>query len=91
MDTLFDPLSGVQAGDEDSRAGRPRDEGAPGAGDPRPLAVRVRPLAWGMTAALAGTMVSNIFYLTMSFYYFYVFAALALAAPIVFGRRLARR
>src|SRR5438309_321969 len=43
MDTLFDPLSGVQAGDEDSRAGRPRDEGAPGAGDPRPLAVRVRP------------------------------------------------
>jgi hypothetical protein len=55
-----------------------------------PTAARLRPLAWGMTAALAGTMVANVFYLTMSFYYFYVFAVLALAAPIVFGRRLAR-
>jgi O-antigen ligase len=53
-----------------------------------PAAARVRPLAWGMTAALAGTMVANVFYLTMSFYYFYVFAALALAAPLVFGRRV---
>src|SRR5581483_7634224 len=58
------------------------------AGDP--ASARLRPLTWGMTAALAGTMVANIFYLTMSFYYFYVFAVLALAAPIVFGRRLAR-
>ena len=56
-----------------------------------PAAARVRPLAWGMTAALAGTMVANVFYLTMSFYYFYVFAVLALAAPLVFGRRLPRR
>jgi len=54
------------------------------AGDP--LSARVRPLAWGMTAALVGTMVANVFYLTMSFYYFFVFAALALALPIVFGR-----
>jgi len=54
------------------------------AGDP--LAARVRPLAWGLTAALAGTMASNAFYLTMQFYYFYVFAVLALAAPIVFRR-----
>ena len=53
------------------------------AGDP--LAARVRPLAWGWTAALAGTMASNAFYLTMSFYYFYVFLALALAVPLVFG------
>jgi O-antigen ligase len=52
------------------------------AGDP--LAARVRPLAWGMTAALAGTMVSNVFYLTMQFYYFYAFLALALAIPLVF-------
>ena len=52
-----------------------------------PVAARVRPLAWGMTAALAGTMAANVFYLTMQFYYFYVFAALCLAAPIVFGSR----
>ena len=32
-----------------------------------PLAARVRPLAWGCTAALAGTMASNAFYLTMQF------------------------
>ena len=57
------------------------------AGDP--LAARVRPLAWGWTAALAGTMAANIFYLTMQFYYFYVFLALALAVPLVFGEALA--
>jgi O-antigen ligase len=51
-----------------------------------PLAARVRPLAWGMTAALAGTMASNAFYLTMQFYYFYAFAALLLGAPLVFSR-----
>jgi O-antigen ligase len=49
---------------------------------------RIRPLAWGMTAALVGTIASNAFYLTMSFYYFFAFAMLALAAPIVFARRL---
>jgi O-antigen ligase len=52
-----------------------------------PLAARVRPLAWGFTAALAGTLASNAFYLTMQFYYFYAFAALALALPLVFARR----
>jgi O-antigen ligase len=46
---------------------------------------RIRPLAWGMTAALVGTIAANAFYLTMSFYYFFAFAMLALAAPIVFG------
>ena len=50
-------------------------------------AARVRPLAWGMTAALAGTMAANLFYLTMQFYYFYAFAVLVLALPIVFARR----
>jgi O-antigen ligase len=50
-----------------------------------PLAARVRPLAWGMTAALAGTMAANFFYLTMQFYYFYAFLALALAVPLVFA------
>ncbi len=53
-----------------------------------PTAARVRPLAWGMTAALAGTMAANVFYLTMSFYYFFAFVTLALALPLVFGRRL---
>ncbi len=49
---------------------------------------RIRPLAWGLTAALVGTIAANAFYLTMSFYYFYAFATLVLAAPIVFSRRL---
>ena len=48
-----------------------------------PLAARVRPLAWGMTAALVATLVANVFYLTMTFYYFYVFATLAVALPAV--------
>ena len=51
-------------------------------------AARVRPLSWGLTAALVGTMAANFFYLTMSFYYFFVFAMLAIVAPAVFGRRL---
>jgi O-antigen ligase len=46
----------------------------------------VRPLAWGLTAALAGTMAANFFYLTMQFYYFYAFVALCLATPLVFRR-----
>jgi hypothetical protein len=32
-------------------------------------------------------MAANLFYLTMQFYYFYAFATLILALPIVFGRR----
>ena len=54
-----------------------------------PLALRVRPLTWGLTAALAGTLAANLFYLTMTFYYFFAFAILVAAAPLVFGRRLA--
>jgi O-antigen ligase len=49
---------------------------------------RLRPLAWGMTAALVGTMAANAFYLTMQFYYFYAFAALVLALPLAFSRPL---
>jgi O-antigen ligase len=56
------------------------------AGDP--ATARVTPLAWGMTAALVGTLFANIFYLTMSFYYFYVFVTLLLALPVVYGRRV---
>jgi O-antigen ligase len=55
-----------------------------------PLAVRVRPLGWGLTAALVATLVSNTFYLTMTFYYFYVVALLIIVPPAVFGRRLDR-
>jgi O-antigen ligase len=47
---------------------------------------RLRPLAWGLTGALLGTMASNAFYLTMQFYYFYAFAVLVLALPLVFAR-----
>jgi O-antigen ligase len=50
-------------------------------------AARIRPLAWGMTAALAGTMAANLFYLTMQFYYFYAFAVLVLALPLAFAPR----
>ena len=56
------------------------------AGDP--VAARVRPVAWGLTAALVGTIAANAFYLTMQFYYFYALALLVLATPIVFARRL---
>ena len=51
-----------------------------------PLAARVRPLAWGLTAALIATMVSNVFYLTMQFYYFFALVALIVAAPVVLTR-----
>ena len=50
-------------------------------------AARVRPLAWGLTAALVGTLVSNAFYLTMQMYYFFALVMLIVAAPAVFARR----
>ena len=40
-----------------------------------------------MTAALTGTIASNFFYLTMKFYYFYAFVALALALCPWFARQ----
>jgi O-antigen ligase len=52
-----------------------------------PAGAQVRPLAYGLTAALVGTIAANFFYLTMQFYYFYVFLAFALALPVVFGGR----
>ena len=52
-----------------------------------PAGPHVRPLAYGMTAALVGTIVANFFYLTIQFYYFYAFLAFALALPVVFGAR----
>ena len=55
------------------------------------MSARVRPLGWGLTAALIGTLVANAFYLTMSFYYFFVLALLAIAPPAVFARRLAAK
>jgi hypothetical protein len=53
-----------------------------------PASARLRPLGWGLTAALAGTLAANFFYLTMTFYYFYVLAVFVLAVPLVFGQRL---
>jgi O-antigen ligase len=70
------------------RAGRAVGRALAAVGEP--AAARVRPLAWGMTAALVGTMAANVFYLTMQFYYFYAFAVLALALPLVFARPLHR-
>ena len=52
-----------------------------------PAGSQVRPLAYGMTAALVGTIAANFFYLTMQFYYFYAFLAFALALPVVFAGR----
>jgi O-Antigen ligase len=68
------------------RLGTARALGRRLAFDGNPLAARVRPLAWGCTAALAGTLASNAFYLTMQFYYFYAFVALSLAISVVFSR-----
>ena len=53
-----------------------------------PTAARVRPVAWGLTAALVGTLAANAFYLTMTAFFFYAFVLLVLALPLVFGRRL---
>jgi O-antigen ligase len=53
-----------------------------------PVAARVRPVAWGLTAALVGTLAANAFYLTMTAFFFYAFLLLVLALPVVFGRRL---
>ena len=69
------------------RAGEARRIGRALAAARDPVAARVRPLAWGLTAALAGTLAANTFYLTMQFYYFFFLAVLVLAAPAVFGRR----
>ena len=71
-----------------ARLGAARRIGRALAADGDPIAARVRPVAWGLTAALVGTMASNAFYLTMHFYYFYALALLVLATPIVFARRL---
>ena len=79
--------SAARAADFVSKHGRPPGLAVVKVGDD-PASARVRPLAWGLTAALAGTLVANAFYLTMTFYYFYVLGMLILAAPIVFGRRL---
>ena len=50
-------------------------------------AVLLRALAWGITAALAGTMAANFFYLTMQMYYFTGLVVLALAVPLLLARR----
>jgi hypothetical protein len=54
-------------------------------------AIPAKPLAWGLTAALAGTMAANAFYLTMTFYYFYGLLLLAVAAADQPWRKAAPR
>jgi hypothetical protein len=54
-----------------------------------PLGNWIHPLCSGLTAALVGTMVANVFYQTMTFAYFYVFLIFVLAAPGVFSRERA--
>lgn len=49
-------------------AADPSDSGAPHA------------LGWGLTAAVAATLAGNVFYLTMTFPYWYLFVALAVSA-----------
>ena len=49
---------------------------------------RLRAVAWGITAAVVGTMVANAFYLTMQMYYFVALAVLAFAVPLVLARRV---
>jgi len=56
-----------------------------------PFAARVRPLAWGLTAALVSTLAANAFYLTITFYYFFVFVVFVVAAPSVFVPRVTAR
>ena len=53
------------------RAGAARRIGRALAALRDPVARYVRPLGWGLTAALVWTLASNVFYLTMSFYYFF--------------------
>ena len=50
-------------------------------------AALMRALAWGITAALVGTMAANVFYLTMQMYYFTGLVVLALAVPLLLARR----
>ena len=73
------------------RAGLTRRIGRSLAAAGDPLAARIRPLGWGLAAALVSTMVSNLFYLTMSFYYFYVLALLMIAAPAALAHDLGER
>jgi hypothetical protein len=63
-----------------------RDLGRRSAVARQSVAARMRPLSWGLTAALVATLAANAFYLTMTFFYFFVFLGLALAALPVFER-----
>ena len=50
-------------------------------------AVQLHSLAWGITAAVVGTLVANVFYLTMQMYYFTGLVVLALTVPLLLARR----
>jgi O-antigen ligase len=69
-----------------ARLGAARKLGAVLGGDD-PGAARLRAIAWGITAAVVGTLAANAFYLTMQMYYFVALAVLAFAVPLVLARR----
>jgi hypothetical protein len=59
------------------------------AGDPDEA--RAGPLADGLLAALVGTMVANVFYLTMQFYYFYALVLVIVTAAELYAPAPARK
>ena len=70
-----------------SRLGAARRLGLLLAADGDPGAARLRAIAWGITAAVVGTLAANAFYLTMQMYYFVALAVLGFAVPLVLARR----
>ena len=49
--------------------------------------MQLHSLAWGITAAVVGTLVANFFYLTMQMYYFTGLVVLALTVPLLLARK----
>lgn len=70
-----------------ARLGAARRLGGLLASDGDPGAAGLRAVAWGITAAVVGTLAANAFYLTMQMYYFVALAVLAFAVPLVLARR----
>jgi O-antigen ligase len=73
-----------------ARLGAARRLGLLLAADGDPGAARLRAIAWGITAAVVGTLAANAFYLTMQMYYFVALAVLGFAISIVLSRRIDR-
>ena len=70
-----------------ARLGTARRLGGLLASDGDPGTRGLRAIAWGITAAVIGTLAANAFYLTMQMYYFVALAVLGFAVPLVLARR----